>query len=53
VYLGEDGGKGGEGVVSVGVVGDEEERQMMARGLGRFSAEEYLAEVEGMKGVFL
>ncbi|KAK0745598.1 hypothetical protein B0T18DRAFT_428722 [Schizothecium vesticola] len=51
-YVGEEGGKGGEGVVSVEVVRDGEEREMMAKGLGRFSAEEYLAEVEGMKGVF-
>lgn len=47
-----EGGKG-EGVVSVGVVGEEEEREMMARGLGRFSAEAYLAEIDEMKGVFV
>lgn len=51
-YLGEEGGKG-EGVVSFGVVRDEEEREMVARGLGRFSAEAYLAEIDEMKGVFV
>ncbi|KAK1829576.1 hypothetical protein QBC39DRAFT_126741 [Podospora conica] len=36
-----------------GGVGGEEEREMVVRGLGRFSAEEYLAEVEGVKGIFV
>lgn len=42
-----EGGKG------EGVVRDEEEREMVARGLGRFSAEAYLAEIDEMKGVFV
>lgn len=51
--LGADEGGKGEGVVSVVGAGDEEEREMVARGLGRFSAEAYLAEIDEMKGVFV
>lgn len=51
-FGGDEGGKG-EGVVSVVGAGDEEVREMVARGLGRFSAEAYLAEIDEMKGVFV